>query len=50
MPSTHDTLLTLTLRIHDYTAQVVEMSVTVSNIPIQNYAHLEDHIPPISNY
>ena len=32
MPSTHDALLTLTLRIHDYTAQVVEMSVAVCDI------------------
>ena len=28
MLSTHDALLTLTLKIHDYIAQVVEMSVT----------------------
>ena len=35
MSSTHDALLTLTLKIHDYTALVVEMSFTVSNIPIQ---------------
>ena len=26
--------------------QVVETSVTVNNSPIQDYTHLDDHIPP----
>ena len=28
-------------------AQVVEMSVTINNSPIQNYVHPDDHPQPI---
>ena len=28
------------------TAQVVETSVAVSNSPIQDYIHLDNHVPP----
>ena len=29
------------------TAQVVKMSVSFNNSPIQDYAHPDDHIPPV---
>ena len=29
------------------TAQVVKMSVSFNNSPIRNYAHPDDHIPPV---
>ena len=32
------------------TTQVVEIAVTVNNSPIQDYAHPNDHIKPISTY
>ena len=35
---------TLTLKMT--TAQVVETSVAVSNSPIQDYIHLDNHVPP----
>ena len=40
--STHVIQLTLTLTMT--TAQVVEMSATVNNSPIQDYVHPDDHI------
>ena len=36
----------LTLTLARTNAQVVEMSVSVNNSPIQDYAHLDDHAPP----
>ena len=39
-------VIQLTLTLQMTTAQVVETSVTVNNSPIQDYVHLEDHVPP----
>ena len=36
----------LTLTLARTNAQVVEMSVSVNNSPIQDYVHLNDHAPP----
>ena len=39
-------ILQITLTLKMTTTQVVETSVTVNNSPIQNYIHLDGHIPP----
>ena len=39
-------LIQLTSTLKMTTAQVVEMSVTVNNIPIQYETHLDDHAQP----
>ena len=38
--------LTLKMTLKRTTAQVVEMSVTVNNSPIQDYVHPDDHAQP----
>ena len=39
-------MIQLTLTLKMTTTQVVEMSVTVNNSPIQNYVHLDDQTRP----
>ena len=48
IPSVDVIQLTLTLKMT--TAQVVEMSVTVKNSPVQNYIHPDDHAHPTRTY
>ena len=40
-------MIQLTLTLKMTAAQVVEMSVTVSNNPVWDYSHPDDHAPPI---
>ena len=39
-------MIQLTLTLKMTTAQVVKMSVTVNDIPIQDFIHLDDHTQP----
>ena len=40
-------MIQLTFTVKMTTAQVVEMSVTVNNIPIKDYVHPDDHTQPM---
>ena len=46
MPLSEVIQLTLTLKMT--TVQIVETSATVSNIPFQDYVHVDDYAPPTS--